>query len=233
MAKCAERITARDLRKDGRSIKSIARSLDVAPSTVSGWCRDIEISEAQIAALSDFVRMRGYAGRMKGARMHRERRLERVREGYSSAMKDFSSLSKRDLLIAGIALYWAEGGRKGARRFRFANSDPTMVRFILRWLHECFGVSIRRVSFRVLINESHRDRESAVVQFWRRCTSAPPRAFRRTIFIHANTRKEYSNRDAHFGTLHMEVLRGSDIIHRVHGFLALLSGRSLDDLLQE
>jgi IS30 family transposase len=49
--KTKEREQARSLRDRGCSIKEIARALDVAPSSVSRWVRDIELTAAQHEAL--------------------------------------------------------------------------------------------------------------------------------------------------------------------------------------
>ena len=48
MAKFKERIQARKLRKDGKSVKEIAQSLNVSKGTVSLWVRDIILSVKQL-----------------------------------------------------------------------------------------------------------------------------------------------------------------------------------------
>lgn len=47
MAKFEERILARKLRHDGKSINGIAKIVGVSKSTVSIWCNDIFLSELQ------------------------------------------------------------------------------------------------------------------------------------------------------------------------------------------
>ena len=59
------RSSARALRRDGRSIKEIARELGAAKSTVSGWVRDIVLTPSQIERMK--ARQRQYGGRSKGA----------------------------------------------------------------------------------------------------------------------------------------------------------------------
>lgn len=41
--------------------------------------------------------------------------------------KEIGRLSKRDLLILGCALYWAEGNKKERWSVRFCNSDPEII----------------------------------------------------------------------------------------------------------
>ena len=51
MAKSKQMLQARQLRKEGESIKVIAKKLSVSVSSVSVWCRDIELSKEQIESL--------------------------------------------------------------------------------------------------------------------------------------------------------------------------------------
>ena len=53
MAKFKERQQALELRTSGTSIKQIASMLQVSPSTVSVWCRDITLSSAAIKKLTN------------------------------------------------------------------------------------------------------------------------------------------------------------------------------------
>ena len=51
MAKPQEKLEARKLRRKGESIKVIAKKLQVSPSTVSTWCKDIKLSPIQVREL--------------------------------------------------------------------------------------------------------------------------------------------------------------------------------------
>ena len=52
MAKFKEKILARKLRKQGKSIKNIAKIINVSKSSVSRWCNDILLSGLQKENLS-------------------------------------------------------------------------------------------------------------------------------------------------------------------------------------
>lgn len=47
MAKFKEKMLARELRFQGKSIKNIAKIIGVSKSTTSLWCNDIFLSETQ------------------------------------------------------------------------------------------------------------------------------------------------------------------------------------------
>lgn len=57
----------------------------------------------------------GYLGRMAGARMQYMRRLEKEERLKKEGIRRINGLSQRDLLIAGLALYWGEGSKKEGR----------------------------------------------------------------------------------------------------------------------
>jgi predicted transcriptional regulator len=135
------RDAARELRGQGRSIKTIARELHLSPSTVSGWVRDVSLTEEQrerLAALTDRQR----AGLLTSTTRAREARLNAQALGRLVARVDES------LHRAGCMLYWAEGSKK-RNAVVFTNSDDGMMRFFLRFLRECYEVTDDQVRLSV------------------------------------------------------------------------------------
>jgi len=74
----AERVRARELRSDGRSVGSIAAELGVAKSSVSRWVRDIALSPEQHAVLASSDPL--HPRRTNGAAVKRARALAVRRE---------------------------------------------------------------------------------------------------------------------------------------------------------
>jgi len=73
--------------------------------------------------------------------------------------KEIEKISKRDLLIAGVALYWAEGTRSSNKeQTAFSNSSLEMILFIIRWFREVFNVLKNRFTVQVRINKIHKNR---------------------------------------------------------------------------
>lgn len=216
---------------DGKSIKDIARMLGVSKASASMWCRDIRLTEKQIRALHRQMVERSLVGRMMGANANYERRLERLRSGYRRAARSIGALSDRGRFLAGVALYWAEGNRKGRTSFGFANADPLMIAFFLRWLQDCLGVQKKDLMLRILINRIHRSRGKRVLAYWSRITGVPIAQFRRTTFTKNILRKRYENHEKHFGTLHIRVRRGTVIAYRILGSIAVLAGQSERDYI--
>src|SRR3990170_3922633 len=87
-------------------------------------------------------------------------RLKKVTDDRKLRLKEegiglVGRLSRRERFLAGVALYWAEGFKKD-KMVGLANTDPEMIKFIIRWFIECLGVEKNSFRLRVVINESHK-----------------------------------------------------------------------------
>ncbi len=126
MAKSRERLLARKMRGEGESIREIAKKIGVSRSSVSLWCGDIVLTEEQMKELLHRDLVGGERGRIRAGEWHRNERRERENYNRSLGFNRVANLSKRELFLIGLALYWAEGSKTG-RRVIFVNSDPNMI----------------------------------------------------------------------------------------------------------
>src|SRR3989338_9917453 len=140
MAKSKQRRKARLLRKQGQSLKEIARQLFVSPGSVSSWCNDIVLTNQQIKQLEIRMKDPTYGRRDLYLRKVKEERLDRIKILFEEGFNEIGTLSPREIFIAGTALYWAEGFKKD-KQIGFANIDPKMINFFILWLIRCFNRS--------------------------------------------------------------------------------------------
>lgn len=226
MAKYDLRIKARRLRKQGISVKQIATQLQISKSTASIWVRDIILSIEQLEMLRKSAIKGGERGRLKGALMQKERRLRQIEEGRLKGIKQLADLSKREFLIAGLALYWGEGSKK-SQQVEFCNSDPKMIKFLIGWLKSNFQITTEELRCRIGINELHRAREDSVKQFWVEITGIPLNQFNQTSFKQAKSKKVYDNFNEHYGTLSINVLRPTRYFYQILGLIEGLNGAGM------
>ena len=224
MAKFKEKIKAQKLRKQGQSIKEIAKTLKVSKSSVSIWCREIKLTKRQIARLDEKQLKGGYRGRLKGAKTQRKRYLEKVERLENEAFNQIKKLSRKDILIAGTALYWGEGNRKW-HISGFGNSDPEMIKFIIFWFKEILNISKDRLSLHVGINQIHKNRIKKVEKYWSQITGIPKSQFTKTTLRKTKNKKIYENHNDYYGTLHIRIRRSSDLQHKIHGLIKALAQR--------
>jgi len=222
MAKSEERNSAVKLRQEGYSIKDIANKLRLSKSTVSVWCRGIELSQVQIQRLHDSMVKGSYVGRIKGSKIQHEKRMMRIEEAEKWSANKISKLSERDLLLALIGLYWGEGSKKNRVLF-INNSDPVMIKFIIKGFKKLFNIDNNRFILAVGLNVVHRQREKEIINYWSKITGMPLTQFRKTIFIKTKNKKNYNNFLNHYGTLRINVSKSIDIYYKMIALIKTLS----------
>ena len=218
MAKSLLRLKARKLRKRGISVKKIAQYLGVSKSTTSHWVRDIILSVEQLENLKRSMLKGGELGRTKSAMLQKEKRLLLIEESRKIGIKTLEDITDRELLIAGVALYWGEGSKKH-RAIEFCNSDPKMIQFLLVWLGKCFNIELVDIRCYVGINEIHGKREQIVKEYWSKVSGIPLQQFNKTSFKKVVNKKVYDNFNNHYGTLAVKVKNPARIYYKVLGLI--------------
>lgn len=218
MSKSIQKIKARELRNQGESIKSIAKKLNVSVGSVSIWCRDVELTNKQKNILTENARNPYYGGRaiyiekLKKTTNLKIKRLEKL------GIKKIGRLTKRELFIAGAALYWAEGFKKDSQA-GLASLDINMIKFYLKWLKVCFGYKNEDLIFRVTANISHRNRIESIENYWSENLNIPRNQFQKPFFQNFRWKKTYENPNEYHGILRVKVRKSKDFLRKIYGFI--------------
>jgi len=157
------------LRKSGKSYNEILEKVSVCKSTLSLWLRDIKLTPKQLNAL---YRRAYEKGRYKGAKANQQKRIEKTKIIISAARKEVreKSLFKNPLFLSGIMLYWAEGAKKD-ESINFSNSDPRMIKFMMRWFREICEIPEEKFRIALHIHELHCRKD--IERFWSDITMVP------------------------------------------------------------
>ncbi len=226
MSKPIQQQKATRLRKEGHSINVIAQKLRVSKSTVSHWCKDIMLSEEQIISIAEQSRHKATASLLRASEKQRASRLANIQVATKLGVKDVGTLSKRDIYMLGLGLYWGEGYKKGNQELGFTNSDPAIILFYIKWLQTVFSIPKIDLTLRISINIQHERRVLDVLEYWSNTTSIPSAQFTKTSLIRTSSKKVYSDLTLHFGTLRIKVRRGTNLRRRILGSLSALETRS-------
>jgi hypothetical protein len=223
-AKDELRAQARRLRGQGADYEEIAAALGVAKSSVSLWVRDLprpaRLSYAECRKRS----VEGVERYWAAERSAREAKRAAAREAAAAQIGD---LTDRELLIAGAIAYWCEGSKnkphRRSDRVVFMNSDPSLIRFFLRFL-AATATAPEDLAFRVYIHENA-DAKSAEL-FWLKITGAKPEQFHRPALKSHIPKTERKNVGENYhGCLRIEVNRGSGLYRKIEGWAeAIMSG---------
>jgi len=218
MAKLELKLLARMLRQEGKGIKTIANKLKVSSSTVSMWCKDIKLSEEQINQLEKNSHDPYYGRRLGYVLKQQQIRKDKITKIKNEAKKIIGEISERENLIAGTALYWAEGFKKD-KMVGFSNTDPNMIKFFLLWLEKCLGVDKEMIKLRVVVNESHKYRVKDIYKYWEKVTNIPKEEFYKVTFQKVNWKKTYEKPEEYFGVLRVRVLKSTDLLRKIMGMV--------------
>jgi len=150
------------LRKKGMSYSQIKKDLGISKSTLSGWLYNMPLSKKRIMELGANNPIR--IERCRNTKL--KHRMERLDHVYNKVCSDIGKISKRDLFIGGLFLYWGEGGKSTRYTTSFSNTDPQMVKFFIKWVMICFGV--KRDRFSILIHLYKDMNISKSTRFWSR-----------------------------------------------------------------
>lgn len=127
---------AKILRKNGQSIKQIAKKLEVSPSSVLVWTKNVKLTEQQIKDLR--VRGSGF-GRPAAAKAwsakNKNRRIEYQQQGREDARKG-------NLVHAmGCMLYWGEGAKRNNRNtVKIVNGDSFLLKMFVCFVRQFFEI---------------------------------------------------------------------------------------------
>ncbi len=172
------------MRKDGASYSQIKERLKVSKSSLSLWLHDMPLSEKRLRELRDWsaVRIEKFQNTMRGKREDRWRKVRK------RAAKDIKTLSKRELLIAGLFLYWGEGGKTMLASTSLSNTDPAMLRFFIFWL-QAFGVSKNRLRVHIHLYADMDIKKE--LRYWSKALDLPLTSFTKP-YIKTSNRSELS-----------------------------------------
>ncbi len=219
MAKSKQRLQARELRRQGISIIKIAAIVKIAKSTVSLWCRDIELTEKQKLVLLASKENGLKRGQLIGAEIQKKRRLEKIEEYRRQGINKLKNLNSQELFIAGLALYLAEGSKR-SRGVIFTNSDALVIKLMMNWFNDYFKIPLSDFTFYLIINEIHKPREQIVKNYWAKYLDISIAQFRKTTFVRTKQKKIYANYDNYYGTIHFKILKSTDLLYKIHGLIA-------------
>ncbi|MEU6817233.1 hypothetical protein [Streptomyces sp. NPDC046860] len=205
---------ARTLRLQGHTYDQIEAALGCSRSSASLWVRDLPKPAPRYTPEERQALMR------EGLERHRAAERRRLEEARDAARAEIGQLTDRELFLAGVALYWAEGQKSKPydrrERLVFVNSDPGVIHTYLAWL-DLIGVDRALRGFRVLIHESAD--VPAAQRFWAGVTGVDVSVLAKPTLKRHNPRTVRKNTGVDYhGCLVVDVSRSADLYNRVEGW---------------
>ncbi|MDQ3544230.1 MAG: helix-turn-helix domain-containing protein [Actinomycetota bacterium] len=176
----SEQQRARELRAESWTLLDIARELDVSKSSVSLWVRD-----------GDFVphpRRHNYWTKDNPHPLQ-VAKLEEIERCNAEGVEWIGTVSEREFLTAGVMLYSGEGSKTDGA-VKFANTNPALVVFFVRWLRTFFDVVESRLRVHLYLHQGL-DLDSAI-RYWSARTVIPSAQFTKPYRAVANNTIRHS-----------------------------------------
>jgi hypothetical protein len=138
-----------ELRKQGYSIPELHALLGLPKSTLSKYCRKVEI-------LPEFKER--WLERRNASKIISERQ---VLQAEQQAKALVPAISKESAVLIASSLYWAEGAKKD---FSLTNSDPKMIKVFVKILKRSFGIKDEDIKISIRLYEDLAINEAT--SFW-------------------------------------------------------------------
>lgn len=220
MANIIEKNKALKLRRRGKSISEIAEKLNAPKSTIGVWCRNIKLGDKQIKRLAERQISGSYKGRMKFLEKIRKERLLQTKKLRQEGLDEIKNICKRDLFIAGIAMYLSEGATSTSNEeVSFTNSDFRTILFIEKWFMEICGVSRDRFIVQIRINKIHKNKVDSAENYWSKIVGVPLSQFSKTILIKSKSKKIYPKDNIYYGTIRLKIRQGTQLRRKINGWV--------------
>ena len=210
---------ARMLRRKGKSFREVARELNIAVSTAHLWAKNVELSLKQKESLKQKSLIALQISRKKAQRLKKNKYTKEVERNLEIGIKMVGEkMSKREYLLIGASLYWAEGFKRD-NRLGFANSDPTMIKLILFWLTEILNIDRDDIRLSVGININFKDNVEEIEKYWSDITGISLNQFNKPFFQKTTLKRNYSNRGEYHGVLRIRAIGQNGNFRKILGMV--------------
>ncbi|WP_372457923.1 terminase gpP N-terminus-related DNA-binding protein [Streptomyces olivaceus] len=214
-AKDDVRDRARELRLQGWTYDQIQVELGCSKSSISLWVRELPKPERPIRTReqASAIARKGWEAKLRVREEERQQTRQR-------AAAEMGKLTDRELFVAGVALYWAEGSKSKpySRRERvsFVNSDPDVISLFLDWLR-LLRVDPSSVRFAVQIHETADVAEAEA--YWATHVDIHTTDLMKTTLKRHNPRTNRKNiSESYRGCLRIDVRDGAELYRRIEGW---------------
>ena len=175
MTRVLDRQKAVVFRKQGKTYSEIKQSLGVSKSTLSYWLSNYPLTSGQLRKLKEKIKNKKYLAIEKTRLTKLQKRDMRLKDTYQEEKRKWLPLSKRELFIAGLFLYWGEGIKNIKAAIGVNNTDPSVVKFYLYWLTKVLEVPKQKL--RVYVHLYNDMTINTELKFWSKELKIPESQF--------------------------------------------------------
>ena len=138
-------------------------------------------------------------------------------EAYKKILQELGTLSRRDLMLLSVAIYWAEGYTRSENIVRVSNSDPLIIHLMIRFFQEVCGVPKEKI--RATIHLYPQIDTKKAIKYWSRITGLPSKQFTKPqIQISRSSKRKRDPHRLPYGTLHLNI-SSTELTWKIKGWI--------------
>jgi hypothetical protein len=217
-----------NLRLEGKSYTEINNILGIAKSTQSDWFKTLKLpirvqkilTNKKIATTKNFNEFN-------------KKRTEDIQKENKKiiigAVKEIKTLSKYELKLLGVALYWGEGYKNQKRNSKYvqiSNADPYLIALFLRFLREVIKIPEEKLKVSIFLYPNINI--SSSISFWSKITNIDSERFRTTVSVSRASRGKRPQNSLPYGTLKLSVNSRRNF-YQIKGWINGLIKQSVPD----
>lgn len=193
-----------EMRKRGFSYSEIENRIHIPKSTLSYWLKSIKLTPKQIKKLNDKRLETAKANALK--KVFKTSKL--IEEIKKSSSQEIKGISKKELWLMGLTLYWKNGNINDLKKgVHFSSSDPHMIKLFLKWLKEVGKIQDDEISFDIFINKTNKKSIEKFTVSWSKITGFSKHHFRNVYYQKSG------------GFLRVKVVQSSMLARQMSGWI--------------
>jgi transcriptional regulator with XRE-family HTH domain len=169
-------------RQEGMSIKKIEQKLGIPRSTLSGWLKNIILTESQIALLQEDRKVGLIKAQEKAATWHQAEKQVRIKAEASVTQLMIDSIDLDDKVSVELALaflYLGEGSKKNSST-SLGSSDVRIARFFVESVKQLYGIQTEKIKCHLHLRADQNEQE--LKNYWGTALSLPESNFGKSSF---------------------------------------------------
>lgn len=174
-----------NLRQQGLSITEIEKLLLIPRSTLSGWFKNVGLSEAHKLRLKQNSDLALIKARVKASAWHRAQKEIRLQKAKDDAEAVIKNIDITDDLVelAAAMLYLGEGAKKNTTAI--GNSNPLILKFFIAVLKKKYNITSEQIRCELHLRADQNPDE--IKKYWQEELGLALTSFRTVVFDQRTT----------------------------------------------
>lgn len=164
------------LRHNGNSIRDIEKELGIPRSTLSGWFKNIKLTDKQHQVLKKRLARNLILAREQAVVWHNKQKANRLLEAEKIATSILTKINVNDKNILELALsmlYLGEGAKN--KSTSMGNSNPKVVKFFIKCLLVLYNIKSEKLKCDLHLRSDQSKRK--MIKYWSNELNLPVQSF--------------------------------------------------------